>query len=62
MPHNIIKKVINRIPAIQYGRKQEERQSETKPGRELLNQTRTVRGRVRTFKRFLKKKFQKYDE
>lgn len=62
MPHKTIKKLINRIPAVQYGKQQEEKQAKTEQGRELLGQTKTIRGRVRTFKRFLKKKFQRYDE
>ena len=62
MPHKTIKKLYEKIPAVQYGKKQEERQAKTEEGREFLSKNRTLRQRVRTFKDVLKKKFRKYDE
>lgn len=58
MPHNIIKK----IPAFQYGKQQEEKQSKTEQGRELLSKTKTFKGKLKFLKEGLKKKILRYDE
>mgnify|MGYP001596135585 CR=1 FL=1 len=62
MPHNIIKKIINKIPAVQYGKKQEERIKKTEQGRELLSKTKTFKGKLKILREGLKKKLFRYDE
>ena len=62
MPHETIKKLINRLPATKYGKKQEERIKKTEQGREFLNKTRTFKGKLKILREGLKKKLLRYDE
>lgn len=54
MPHETIKKLIKKIPASEYSEKQEERQKKTKEGQELLEKTKTLKGRFSAIKNSLR--------
>ena len=62
MPHKTIRKLYEKIPAVQYGKRQEERLAKTEQGRELLGKAKTFKNKLKILGKGLKKRLLRYDE
>ena len=59
---SILRKLYEKIPAVQYEKRHEERIKKTEQGREFLSKTRTFKGKMKILREGLKKKLFRYDE